>query len=169
MTPAMAKLLMCVCAGGTGALVAPVAHRAIHAIAPHRSHAAVHRVAAPAVAVPCEPVGGLAMAPPLGGPNLLSPLEAPGALAQPTGNAGAAGESFASFGGFGIGGAGPLSGGGGGGGGGGGAPGGGGSGGGGIVPLPGGSSAPEPQNWALMLTGFGSIGAVMRSARRAAA
>ena len=175
MSPAAAKLLMCVCAGGTGALVAPVAHRVIHATTRHAVHRSAPAVARPVAAVPCAP-DGIASSALRGTVASLAPLETAPILPQSTDLAAhlATGSSPLEIveGGGGFGYAGGGIGGGIGGGVGGGIGGGSGAGpgvGGGVVTLPGSSSAPEPQNWALMVAGFGTLGGALRATRRLAA
>lgn len=173
MSSVASKLLMCVCAGGTGAAIVPVSKAVRHQVAPR--HAAAPKRAAPmtvaAAVAPCAPViadGGLT--PSLAGLGGLSPMlsldSTPVGLASPgpqLGSIGEIGDIIASTagGGFTAGGGGI----GGGGGGGGGVPGGGG--GGGLPPVA--SNAPEPTSWALMIGGFGLLGGAMRYNRRAAA
>ena len=179
MSPAAAKLLMCVCAGGTGVAVVPTATAIKHRLSPR--HAVFHpaspvQSAALGQPLPCAPT--LAAAP-IGVPQLglgglssgVPMLEAPAAAAasgfavngaalpisadRSTGEALALATGGGTTGGGGT----PISGGGGSGGG----SGGGGSGGGGVLPIP--SGAPEPTSWALMITGFGLLGGAMRYRR----
>lgn len=166
MATVASKLLMCVCAGTTGAAVVPAAKAVRHQLSPKRTVArpAVQRVAAAppviaAAAVPCLPdvagsasgIDGLALTlpgieTPLPGTAGPSRLSVPGEVGELL--SGAGGGGFA----------------------------GGGGGGGGLVPPgtppvagpPSSSNAPEPAAWALMIIGFGALGGAMRWARRPA-
>ncbi len=174
MSPAAAKLLMCVCAGGTGAAVVPASTAIKHRLSPRHAVVRPHTVATaiPAVLagpVPCAPT--LAAAP-LGAPDggltgLASGLPGIEGLTQPVEGVSfnennlvpsAIGEALGSSSGGAL-----IGGGGGSGGGGGGSGGGGGGGGGGTPPAP--STAPEPTSWALMIAGFGLAGGAMRYRR----
>ena len=178
MSPAAAKLLMCVCAGGTGAAVVPAATAIHHRISPR--HAVYHPASSVARAIPASLASAIPCAPtlaaaPLGTPQggltgLSSGLPGIEGLSPPVQGVSfnenaitpsAIGEALAASSG------GPLIGSGGdsGGGGGGGTPinpGGGG----GAPPA---SNAPEPTSWALMIAGFGFAGGAMRFRRVAAA
>lgn len=177
MTPMAAKLLMCVCAGSTGAAIIPVAHKARSLMRPrpavHRSVAAKPIAAA---ALPCIPAS---VAPAIAGgggeelaPSALTAFsQGPDAAAGPGGRGASSSVPFDDDGGFLLGGgrsAGTI-GGGGGGGGIGGAP--------GAPGLPASppvtatptvSAAPEPTSWVLMVTGFGLVGGGLRWHRRVA-
>ena len=166
MSSLASKLLMCVCAGGTGAAIVPVSKAVRHQVAPR--HATVKRVAAAPMAVaaaPCVPiVVGNALTPV--GLDALSPMlaldSAPPMLTSAIGpqleTLGEVGDILAINGGIGS------TSGGGGGGGGGGIGGGGGAPNGGLPPDA--SNAPEPTSWALMIGGFGLLGGAMRYSRR---
>ncbi len=175
MTPAVAKLLMCVCAGSTGAVVVPAVNRAraaIHRPAVHRAAAARPAAAVLAQAAPCLEISG-------GVPVLLPITDMPaeaggGGLGQLAGGGGGFGGYGGDYGGGSGGGGGGY---GGGPGGGGGIPGGGGPGGGGggpdgpgipvITPIS--AAVPDVANWALMISGFTGIGGAMRWQRRGVA
>ncbi len=167
MSPAAAKLLMCVCAGGTGAAVVPASQAIKHRLSPRHAvyrptPAATAIPAALASSVPCAPT--LAAAPlgtPPGLTGLASGLPGIEGLSPPVegisfnGNPvspSTIGEALAASSGGALIGGGT---GGGGGGGGGGTP---------ILP-PAPSSAPEPTSWALMISGFGFAGAALRYRR----
>ncbi len=179
MTPAASKLLMCLCAGSTGAAIAPAVHHLRPYLKPHRA-AAQHVAAAPIaespVVAPCADVisGGTAAA---GNNDAVAPIGLPdsgfGAAAGSAFAAGALGRGGA-FGG----GASQLS----------GASGGGGLPSGNPLPVspiasspisgvaPGESIAylspvtirspmPEPATWVLAIGGLGTVGAAMRRSR----
>ena len=168
------KLLMCVCAGATGAAVVPVAQRAraalghrsaVHGPAVHRS-AAVHHRAAPSASAPLPVNCTLSIAgfTPVALPVEAAPQSAAAAAAAPMA---LGGFGVAGFGDSGIGG-GVIS------------PGmgQGGGGGGGVSPgaAPGFPAAPEPVDsvpepgtWTMMISGFGLAGTGMRWQRRVAA
>ena len=162
MSPSLAKLLMCVCAGGTGAAIVPAAKAIHNKISPRQ--AVVQK--AVAQVVPCEPI--FTAGPPLGVPDLgfsapgeaLPAIGTEAAVSSPAGYGG--NRPGLAFGGGGGGGGGFISGGGGGGSGG---SGGGTPGGGGTPPPTGSSNAPEPAAWAMMITGFGLLGGTMRYVR----
>ena len=183
MTPAAAKLLMCVCAGSTGAVVVPAVHKAraaLHHLSPQ--HASAHTSATPgnSMASPCAPIASAA---PLLAPIAAMPPQAGlGDLGQLADNSPDAANPYRI--GFPGGGYGAPNGGGGGfpgGGGLGNGSSGGGGGGGGtpgttpgsppVVPpvVPGSGTVPEPASWAMLLAGFGTLGGVMRWQRRATA
>lgn len=178
MSSIASKLLMCVCAGGTGAAIVPVSKAVRNQSAPR--HAAAPKRAAPmavaAAAAPCAPVvADAGLTPSLAGLGGISPLltldSAPSAISPAgslLGRPGDIGDILASSGsgGFAPGSGGSVGGGGGGGGGGGTGDGGTGPGG-GLPPVA--SNAPEPTSWALMIGGFGLLGGAMRYTRRAAA
>ncbi|GGE03870.1 hypothetical protein GCM10011529_07900 [Polymorphobacter glacialis] len=172
MTPAAAKLLMCVCAGSTGAAVVPAAQKVRSAMKPRP---AVHRIVsnpgpvAAAIGVPCVQVAGV-----------------PGGAGGGAVGLGDAGSVFlATPGDNGMGGGG-ISGGRGGGFDGGSGGGGGGFGNVGFQPgtpgqpivsppppgapgvpaLPESSPTPEPAVWAMSIIGFGVVGGAMRWQRR---
>lgn len=154
------KLLMCVCAGATGATVVPVAQKARASLF-HR--AAAHSLAAPRASAPlpvsCAPT--IASAVPAALPAGEAPAMAEMASLAPL-SGGAGGIGFAGgSGGFLSPGTGTGVGGGGGGGGSGPylPP---------TVPTPGGGhgSVPEPGTWTMMISGFGMIGAGVRWQRR---
>jgi hypothetical protein len=163
---------MCVCAAGTGAAIVPVSHAVKQHFAPKR---AVHRVARPAeVAGPalastsdCLPAASL-RGPDLGDGTTGGIQALNGPVLPPIAGTegGLTPVQFGSGdgGGGGGGGFGPGTPGGGGGTPGGGTPGGGTPGGGtpgtGLPPIS--SNAPEPTSWALMISGFGLVGAAMR-------
>ena len=178
MTPAAAKLLMCVCAGSTGAVMVPAAHKvraAFNRPAVHRAVAngPARRAAASAIAAaPCVP---LASAGGAGGLPGTIPLETPvadlGSFGQRTlagGNGIGAGSGRGSIGdgGFSVFGpgadfSGAL-------------PGGLGNPGGGVISpgtvlTPTSGSVPEPAGWAMMITGFSITGIASRWQRRAVA
>ena len=178
MNPVLSKLTMCVCAAGTGAAIVPAAHAVKRHFAPHR---AVHRsVAAPIMTAAARPdclpgvtlAGGGAGGGGGGTGSGLTDLNqgsrlAPGGSDNGFPFGGGGGDETSSVGGGGF----PGSGGGfpGGGVGGGGGPGGGGTPGGPGPGLPSSSNAPEPASWALMVTGFGLAGGVIRYRRVSAA
>jgi hypothetical protein len=184
MTPAAAKLLMCVCAGSTGAVMVPVAHKARAAYARPAVHRAMVRAPAAAAAsaiaaVPCVPLasgggaGGLPAALPLAPPaadlGMFSPADARGAGGFARGGGG---NGISGGGGFSDYGpaadmSGPLPGGV--------APGGGivdgiGGGIGGGTETPGPvvtpATVPEPAGWAMLISGFTMIGGGLRWQRR---
>jgi hypothetical protein len=173
MTPAAAKLLMCVCAGSTGAVIVPAVHKAraaMHRPAVHR--AAVHHASTPgaALAVPCVPIAGgapgdggigggigglptesgLAM---IGGPaaNSIGGGFGPGPDYGPGGSVASGDGMFPGGGGGGSVGGGV----------GGGTPG---------VPVvtPIAGTVPEPASWAMMIGGFATVGGATRWQRRSA-
>ncbi len=180
MTPAAAKLLMCVCAGSTGAVMVPVAHKARAAFARPAVHRAAARgpvrsAAASAIAAaPCVP---LASAGGAGALPTTIPLETPiadlGTFSQPRpagGNGFGAGgrDDSISGGGFSdfgpsTGASGSLP----------GSFGSAGSGGGiissgqGVTPTA--ATVPEPAGWAMMISGFSITGIGMRWQRRVVA
>ena len=172
MTPAAAKLLMCVCAGSTGAVMVPAVHKAraaMHRPAVHR--AAVHQASAPgaALAVPCVPIASGAPGGGLGGGIDGLPTESGlSVISGPAGNS-LGGGGFGPGPDYGPGGSLDSAGGGSfpGGGGGGGI--GGGVGGGTpgvpvVTPITG--TVPEPASWAMMIGGFATVGGAMRWQRR---
>lgn len=154
MTPAAAKLLMCICAGSTGAVMVPATQKVRAAMKPRP---AVHRVAARATsaansiaAVPCTALTSIALGD--GSTGLASVgftnLDGGDAVSSPgfaTGVPGSAGT-------------------------------GGGGGGGTLLPLavppagqpslPNTSSAPEVTTWSMMVVGAGVVGGTMRWRRR---
>jgi hypothetical protein len=171
MTPAAAKLLMCVCAGSTGALVVPAAHKARAAMSRPSVHRAAVRSAAAPAAIAAAPCLQITSAPPALTPVTEMPAESgSGDLAQLTGvgaNAFAGSGSGLAYGGInddGVGGGALV-----------GGVGIGGSGGAGgviapapiITPVSG--AVPEAASWAMMIGGFGTLGTAMRWQRRATA
>ena len=140
---------MCVCAGTTGAAIVPVAHKARAAMRPH--HAVHQRASAPAMAAPCLDVPALpaiAALPEVGTvPALADAMAAPQSPWSTArgGRAGFAGGA-ASLGGGGGGGSAPTP----------------------TVlpPAPTPGAVPEPVSWAMMITGFGVVGSVLRWQRR---
>ncbi len=169
MNPLAAKLLMCVCAGGTGAAILPAVHHFRHASRPLVHHA-VAASAVPCAVIPAAVVAALPDLPVAGGPDgLRQSVSVAGLDAQasglPGGNYGRAGgaplylsDSSGVYGG----GSGAYPGGGGGG-----PPIG--------VPVPGGgigsevppaSELPDAASWALMIAGFGVVGGSLRYSRR---
>lgn len=191
MTPAAAKLLMCVCAGSTGAVMVPAVHKARAALHhPSAQHASAHTAVAPgnSMASPCAPVasaapllapvGAMPAQPGLGDLGQLADNSPGGPNANGVGFAGGGyGPSYGGDGGY-LGGGGPGIGGiGGGGPGGAGGPGGGrpsGAGPGGSIPggpvvTPVSGTVPEPASWAMLVTGFGAMGGAVRWQRRATA
>ena len=163
MTPAAAKLLMCVCAGSTGAVMVPAVHKARTLMKPRP---AAHRIAAAPLetmrGLPCIPATASASGLIGDGAGLapISDFTEVTAVPVPQDER-AGGRSHAPAtgpdGGFGHGGGliaapglpavpGP----------------------GAIVPTPGTSPAPEPAGWAMMITGFGLLGGVLRWRRQVA-
>lgn len=174
MTPAAAKLLMCVCAGSTGAVMVPAVHKARSAMhRPAAQHASAHVPAGGVMASPCAPIASAApLLAPIGDMPAQAGLASLGQLADggaPNGFGGYPGGDSGMF----DGGEGGYFGGGSGGGGiGGGGGGGGGTGGGtpGTPPVgPVLGTVPEPASWAMMLSGFGAMGGAMRWQRRSTA
>lgn len=149
MTPAAAKLLMCICAGSTGAVMVPAAQKVRVAMKPRP---AVHRVTAPVAAavtaaVPCTAMTPIALGDglPTLAPAGFSMLDETAALASSGSPAGAAGAP-------GFGGVGPLL----------------------PLPRPGTSlpsppitsPAPELTTWSMMVVGAGIVGGTLRWRRR---
>ncbi len=188
MTPAAAKLLMCVCAGSTGAVMVPAAHKAKAAFGRPAVHRAVtHRpAAAGAVAIAAAPCLPIVTAGGAGGLPATLPLETPVADLGLFSGAGARGGNASGGGGIATGGGGSI------GGGGfsdfgpaadmsgplpsgpGAAPGSGVVLGGGVVPtapvlIPTAAAVPEPASWAMMISGFSIVGGGMRWQRRVVA
>ena len=163
------KLLMCVCAGGTGAAIVPVSKAVRQSVAPRQAIARKAPTAPIALAaVPCIPtVAGGEIGPGLAGLGGISPLlplasaDLAPSIAGPSqlGSLGEIGDILAGSSGF-------AAGGNAGGGAGGGSGGGGGTGGGGGGLPPVSSNAPEPTSWVLMIGGFGVLGGAMRYVRR---
>lgn len=163
MSPAAAKLLMCVCAGSTGAAVVPIAH---HARAVFKARPAVHRsVRTPAppeaglarsvAAVPCAPALNPATAG-IGMPVLASPgIQETAGLATPGNALSGSGSSFSAGGFDGPGGGIPT--------------------GSGFTPIggigapnsvPSASPAPEVATWSMIVAGTGIVGGTLRYRRR---
>jgi hypothetical protein len=171
MSPAAAKLLMCICAGSTGAAVVPVVKQ-VRALA--RPHPAVHRAVAHRPAPSPTPVSLPMQAPPCPTIAYMSPVGAAGPSLVPTsgafampgaGNGGASDpigfDRPAAFGPA-VGGSTAFA----------EAPGGGpmvASPPGGVgLPngaLPASSGTPEPAAWGLMIGGFGLVGEALRRRR----
>lgn len=172
MNPLAAKLLMCVCAGGTGAAILPAVHHFRHASRPLVHHA-VAAATVPCAVIPVAVVAALPDLPVAGGPDgLRQSVSIAGFDTQASGlrggNYGRAGGAplyvSDSSGVYAGGGGGPGV-----------YPGGGGppvgipvTGGGIGSEVPPASELPDAASWAMMIAGFGVVGGSMRYSRRLA-
>ncbi len=171
MSPAAAKLLMCICAGSTGAAIVPVVkqaraltrpHTAVHRVVAHRPAPSPARVPLPMQAPPCPTIAGTAPGAGVGATF----VPASGASAMPGAGIGGGSDPIGfdrpAAVGTEVGGSTAFA----------------------VAPfgapmialppgdvglpigaLPAGSGAPEPAAWGLMIGGFGLVGAALRRRR----